>query len=594
MTRTPPSRTTLEDVLKAIDDAGDIKPHRKQDMRSAVRVVAKAIGREPGQIMADPRGLGNALNRVSHLSIGLSAGRWANCRSWLRAALKLVVPVMPGAHKQPLLKEWERLATEVRKTRSCWLRLGRLMRWLSARQIGPSSVTLDDLERYREEYLSDALLGNAELSWKATRQSWERMRKACQDWPQIELVTPPNPQHFGLPWTAFPKSLKTEVDRLLERYAGQDLGEDGPPRPLRPATLKLRDHELRIHASALIHMGIAVETLTSLSICLSLENYKLGLRWLHNHYGGKPNRTIHNTAANLKSIAKHWLKADNTTLESMKRIVRNLAPVEQAASDKNRERLRPFQSEDVVRKLVDLPRSIRRKVETSKSANARKKGLSTAALAIEILLIAPLRMANLAALHLDRHFRKVGNQLHLVIPKEEVKNSVELEFILPSETVEMIDWFVANHRKADPRNRYLFAGEGLDHKCHSTMAVQIAGTVKSFLGLSVHPHLFRHIAATIFLKANPGQYEPVRLVLGHQRIETTTAAYAAQEETSARVHFAKTVLNLRRQSTEMQHQATLAARNRKRKVSANLTARRSSKSTACPIPQPQPSHKRET
>ena len=93
MTTQSRSRATLQDVLSAIDGADELTGKRKQDLRSAVRLAAKVIGAEPQLIAADPRAIGRRLDGISHLSLGVSAGRWANSRSLLRSALKLVVPV---------------------------------------------------------------------------------------------------------------------------------------------------------------------------------------------------------------------------------------------------------------------------------------------------------------------------------------------------------------------------------------------------------------------------------------------------------------------------------------------------------------------
>ena len=269
------------------------------------------------------------------------------------------------------------------------------------------------------------------------------------------------------------------------------------------------------------------------------------MRWFYERGGVKPSRTVHNLAANLKAIARHWLKVDDATLTAMTRIVSKLAPPEQGMSDKNRARLRPFDSEDNMKAIVNLPQTIRRHLETSKNANMRKTGLSTAAMAIELLLVAPIRLSNLCQLHLDDNFIKVGDKVHLFIPKEDVKNRQDLEFELLPETVALLDWYKANHRKADPQNRYLFAGEGLTHKGLNTLRTQIMETVKAFTGLDVNPHLFRHIACSIYLSKNPGAYEIVRQVLGHRNISTTTNFYAGQEERRARQHFIGTIQKIR-------------------------------------------------
>ena len=49
----------------------------------------------------------------------------------------------------------------------------------------------------------------------------------------------------------------------------------------------------------------------------------------------------------------------------------------------------------------------------------------------------------------------------------------------------------------------------------------------------MHPHLFRHLSGLLFLKANPGQYEPVRQLLGHKNIQTTVTFYAGFETDAA-------------------------------------------------------------
>jgi site-specific recombinase XerC len=42
-------------------------------------------------------------------------------------------------------------------------------------------------------------------------------------------------------------------------------------------------------------------------------------------------------------------------------------------------------------------------------------------------------------------------------------------------------------------------------------------------------HLFRHFAAYLFLKAHPGDYESVRILLGHRSIMTVIKFYTGLE-----------------------------------------------------------------
>ena len=101
----PPS---LADVLVAIA-AADLPARRRQDLASAVRSIARALGRRPEQVPADPRLLASRLGELAPLALGFSKGRWNNLRSLLRAALELVVPMAPGRHLAPLSPAWQAL-----------------------------------------------------------------------------------------------------------------------------------------------------------------------------------------------------------------------------------------------------------------------------------------------------------------------------------------------------------------------------------------------------------------------------------------------------------------------------------------------------
>jgi site-specific recombinase XerC len=62
-----------------------------------------------------------------------------------------------------------------------------------------------------------------------------------------------------------------------------------------------------------------------------------------------------------------------------------------------------------------------------------------------------------------------------------------------------------------------------------TMSTLVAKTIRRELGLEMNPHLFRHLAATNYLRMHPGEYEVVRQLIGHTRTSNTIAYYAAFE-----------------------------------------------------------------
>ena len=82
------------------------------------------------------------------------------------------------------------------------------------------------------------------------------------------------------------------------------------------------------------------------------------------------------------------------------------------------------------------------------------------------------------------------------------------------------------------------------------MGKQISDVVFAETGLLIHPHLFRHSGAKLFLDQHPGQYEVVRRVLGHRAMQTTVSFYAGAESVSAARHFDKSILKSRRDSLD--------------------------------------------
>ena len=54
---------------------------------------------------------------------------------------------------------------------------------------------------------------------------------------------------------------------------------------------------------------------------------------------------------------------------------------------------------------------------------------------------------------------------------------------------------------------------------------QISKRVLKLTGLRITAHQFRHAAGAIILQEQPGNYELVRQILGHRRLNTTIRCY---------------------------------------------------------------------
>jgi integrase len=169
------------------------------------------------------------------------------------------------------------------------------------------------------------------------------------------------------------------------------------------------------------------------------------------------------------------------------------------------------------------------------------------AVAIAILLIAPMRLNNLRQLRLDRHLVRHGKSLHLVIPGEEVKNAVDLEFEVERQTRALLQWYLDEHRAvlAPAGSQALFPGAVKGAKDGQSLRVNINKAICKHTGLEMNPHLFRHLAAKLYLDRHPGDYETVRRLLGHTSIETTIRFYAGFETKAATKHYQDVVIGLR-------------------------------------------------
>src|SRR5262249_34867663 len=128
-----------------------------------------------------------------------------------------------------------------------------------------------------------------------------------------------------------------------------------------------------------------------------------------------------------------------------------------------------------------------------------------------------------------------GAVVHLVVPAEEVKNKTALEFELPPDVVRLRDLYVARFRPllTTDNSGFLFPARKGGAKTPAQLAAQIKRAIKLGTGLTLNLHAFRHLAAYLFLKAHPGEYETVRLLLGHKSLTTTVQFYCGLEQSDA-------------------------------------------------------------
>jgi integrase len=305
-------------------------------------------------------------------------------------------------------------------------------------------------------------------------------------------------------------------------------------------------------ATALALSGRDLGSIRSLADLVGIEAVKTALMFFWNRNGRRKTGQLHNFARLLVNIAKHWVNVPPAQLGQLQALRRQVDPGRGGLTDRNRTRLRVFDDPANVERLVNLPETMTRPLVRLPSRVYNDAVRFQSAVAIAIQLVAPLRAKNLAGLMLDRHFVRSrpgpNGVVHLVIAAGEVKNKNPLEFELPPDVVRLLDFYNERFRPLllkEP-SPFLFPARQGGAKAPAQLAAQVKRAIKTSTGLIVNLHLFRHIGAFLYLKAYPGDYETVRLLLGHKDQATTVRAYCGLERNDAIRRYDKLIGSYRR------------------------------------------------
>jgi integrase len=482
--------------------------------------------------------------------VGLSPSRWRNVLSLTRFALKRAgLSRMPARHCQSIAPAWADLFRQLNDRRSR-IGLSRLAHYATQRGVDPKDVDDAFMGSFRDNLLHDCLINNPLDVYRRACVLWNRAAATNPTWPNVTLSVPQHRTPYTKSWAIFPPSLQAELQHYLDHLAGEDILAERDFKPLRPTSVKNREFQLRQYVSSLIHRGHQPEDLRSFADLVATPTMKDGLRFFLDRAQGKSTQQTHQIACTLKAIARHWVKVNAVHLNELRTLCRRLDPGKAGLTERNRARLRQLDSPANVRALVMLPQRLADAASRGSRTRARALTMQTA-VAIELLLMVPMRISNLAGLNLDRHIvrghARGRGHVHLVIEGAEVKNGVNIEAELPPSTVALLDLYIARYRPLllDGQSASLFPGRAGRPKSIQSLRGQIVKCVAEKCGLRVNPHLFRHIAAKIYLDQNPGAYGLIRLVEGHKSVETTTKFYSGMEGPAAMRRFDEQILKLR-------------------------------------------------
>jgi integrase len=517
---------------------------------SAVRQVARLVGGMPADIPANPEALRRALNLVTPAAAGMTPIRLRNVKSYLTAALDLTgAKVVRRRRLVGLAPSWLALLVRV-EDRYERARLSRFFTYGSATGIEPDQVDNELVSAFAESLQRNSLLERQSQIVRDLCLTWNRWAGRIAGWPAVQLTVPNRRRDYAFPVTAYPASFGRDLEGYLAHLASDDLFSQTGRGPASPVTL--RDLRFRIleMAAALVHSGRPPDTILSLADLVAPDAVKTALQFLwsrsvkrggpglhRSRTGKRTTGQIHNFALTALKIAKHWVKSPQDQIEQLQAIRREVAPEDSGMTARNRTRLRQFDDPENLHRLINLPQAIVRALPRSERLSYDQAVRLQSAVAIGILLDAPLRPKNLAALHLGRHVHRTrtGGARHINIPAEEVKNQSALAFEVSDSLGELMDVYLARSRPilVGDADGYLFPARKGGAKTPAQLAEQIKHAIVQETGIVLNAHAFRHLSAKLFLAAHPGEYETVRLFLAHKSLTTTIKAYCGLEQADA-------------------------------------------------------------
>ena len=422
-------------------------------------------------------------------------------------------------------------------------RLSAFMRFCSANDIAPAEVDEVVLERFlRYRAQSGTVRGDA--SGRRLARTWNSNVGNIQGWPAVKPTT-------ELPWTELPEGLRRDLDQYLQSLTKVRRSRNGRRiRPLKPSTIRQRRMELAAAARMAVRTGVAIGDLNSLSALLSPDVVEkvLDAYWAKN--GETPKAFTIDLACRLVAIARETKCIDEAACERLEQMRRDLEDCRRGGlTDKNTALIRQVLTPGVWNQVVRLPQELM-SIARSQHSSAPVRAAVTAqlAVAIAILTVAPVRLANLVAIKLGINLIKPDgpdSNYWLIFPDHDVKNRVGLQYPLEQYLTQMIDEYVHDFRPILLRGRndnWLFPGQRGGAKANILFSGQITDRIYQLTGLRITVHQFRHAAGAIILKRRPGEYELVRQLLGHRNVQTTINAYIGLENIHASEIFSKIVM----------------------------------------------------
>jgi integrase len=568
---------TGAEALDAIDGWADVPTQRRRVLASALRALARVEGLPLEAVRLDAVASVAALERASPAAAGVAATTLRGYVGALRFVLRRLGLLAPLRRRPAPVDDpaWAPLLSTLPPGKA-FGRLRAFAAWCAAEGIAPAAVQPGTLDAFAEARTATRGGSKARDQARRVATQWNRAQAEIQGWPAVRLGLSGRARQLSFPFAAYPASLQREVEDYLTAIGGGSEGDDlyggdhkCPHRTVRPATVKARHYGLRRVLWGGVQACIPPASIASLRTVTTPDFVKASLGWHFRRGGNKVGKDLGALAATIASVANYlYLPADEWAV--LKPLLAKATPPQQTEITPRNAALLDKLSEPVTRaRLLHLPGRLMREATRLREGWTDRAGIGHAprpvdaawlaglAVAIEVLLHAPIRRENLVRLRLGDQLRLARVQRGawrgtLLIPPDEVKNGRLIEVPLEAASVALIREYLETFRPAlkHAATAWLFPGQASPDAPRDAAAfgTAISETVHEHVGVRVHPHAFRAFAGSLILEANPHAIDDVRAVLGHATFVTALAYYRRSSQREAAGRLSDTLARQRRET----------------------------------------------
>jgi hypothetical protein len=353
------AHSTLADVLDKLPMATNLSERRRKELASDVRSFCRIAELPVDRVIASTPILRQLVVRARPTAKRISRARRSNILSGLRKALHVtgIRQTSLGRLSRPA-HVWEELLN-LRTSEKRRIVFSRFARYCTELAIIPEKVDDAIIGQYLQALDNEAF---SDPAAKITRlcRAWNKAAGSIASWPQHRLTVPNRTLRYSLPWSAYPKSLRAQVECYLAQCRSPDPLDPYALAPVKPSTVVTREKILRELAAARVVRGTPAAKIGDLGDLIRPAALLDSLRFFIDRAGNTVPRRVLHKAILARSIARNFLRlaeAEILELDSICKLInrRFAKHTKMGLTEQNQRRLTQFLDDKNVDALRDLP-----------------------------------------------------------------------------------------------------------------------------------------------------------------------------------------------------------------------------------------------